>query len=239
MKKLDQLRKKIDIIDDKILKLLQNRSKLALDIGSLKNKNSKSSNLFRPERQAKILSRLFLKKNSLFNEKDISNFWKEIFFHQTTLQGSIDFLIPENLKKLEKKIIFDALGNNIIFKTYKNFPNASSKIKDNNNKFLILPFPGKTKKADWWISKYFKGLFVISAIPFVCKNKSIPKLVVVSKNKPIIEGDYSCLYVSPILIKDEKLKKINYFKSHYLYRSTNLLNYNKLKFLGAYPNLKI
>ena len=39
MKKLDQLRKKIDIIDDKILKLLQNRSKLALDIGSLKNKN--------------------------------------------------------------------------------------------------------------------------------------------------------------------------------------------------------
>ena len=81
MKKLDQLRKKIDIIDDKILKLLQNRSKLALDIGSLKNKNSKSSNLFRPERQAKILSRLFLKKNSLFNEKDISNFWKEIFFH--------------------------------------------------------------------------------------------------------------------------------------------------------------
>ena len=43
MKKLDKLRKKIDIIDDKILKLLQNRSKLALDIGGLKNKNSKRS----------------------------------------------------------------------------------------------------------------------------------------------------------------------------------------------------
>ena len=38
MKNLDKLRKKIDLIDDNLLKLLQNRSKLALDIGNLKKK---------------------------------------------------------------------------------------------------------------------------------------------------------------------------------------------------------
>ena len=86
MKNLDKLRKKIDLIDDKILELLKNRSKIALDIGNLKNKNSKNSNLYRPERQIKILSRLFLNKNNLFSEHDILNFWKEIFFHQTKLQ---------------------------------------------------------------------------------------------------------------------------------------------------------
>ena len=90
MKNLDKLRKKIDLIDDKILELLKNRSKIALDIGNLKNKNSKNSNLFRPERQMKILSRLFLNKNSLFSEHDILSFWKEIFFHQTNLQEALN-----------------------------------------------------------------------------------------------------------------------------------------------------
>ena len=37
MKNLDRLRKKIDLIDDKILSFLKDRSKVALEIGSLKN----------------------------------------------------------------------------------------------------------------------------------------------------------------------------------------------------------
>ena len=69
MKNLDKLRKKIDIIDDNLLKLLQNRSKLAIEIGNLKSKNSKNSNLFRPERQIKILNRLILKKINFLVKK--------------------------------------------------------------------------------------------------------------------------------------------------------------------------
>jgi chorismate mutase/prephenate dehydratase len=69
MKNLDKLRKKIDLIDDNLLKLLQNRSKLAVEIGNLKSKNSINSNLFRPERQIKILNRLLLKKNKFLVRK--------------------------------------------------------------------------------------------------------------------------------------------------------------------------
>ena len=239
MKNLDKLRKKIDLIDDEILELLKNRSKIALDIGNLKNKNSKNSNLFRPERQIKILSRLFSNKNSLFSEQDILNLWKEIFFHQTNLQGGIEFIISETLNKSEKKIIFDAFGYNIIFKTYKSLVKAFLKIKKNNNKLLILPYPGKVKRNDWWVNKNFKNLFIISVIPFINKNDSEPKLVVVSKDKPILEGNNSFLYMSQISIKEKNLKKINQLKSNYLYASTNLLNYNELKFLGAYPDLKL
>ena len=36
MKNLDKLRNKIDLIDDRILELLKDRSKIALDIGKLK-----------------------------------------------------------------------------------------------------------------------------------------------------------------------------------------------------------
>ena len=69
MKNLDKLRKKIDIIDDNLLKLLQSESKLAVKIGYLKSKNSNNSNLFRPERQIKILNRLILKKINFLVKK--------------------------------------------------------------------------------------------------------------------------------------------------------------------------
>jgi len=45
--------------------------------------------------------------------------------------------------------------------------------------------------------------------------------------------------MSTELIKEKKLKKINQSKSFYLYLTKKFLNYDKLQFLGAYPNLKI
>ena len=239
MKNLDKFRKEIDLIDDKILSLLQKRSKLALNIGKIKNHNSNNPNLFRPERQFKILKRLFLKKNNLFSAKDILSFWSKIFSHQTNLQGGIDFLILDILKKAEKKIIFETFGYDISIKTYKSVTRAFSEIKSNNNKLLILPYPGQIKRSSWWKNKGFKGLYIIAAVPFIYKNQSTPSLVVVSKNKPILEGDYSFLYMSTELIKEKKLKKINQSKSFYLYLTKKFLNYDKLQFLGAYPNLKI
>ncbi|MDC3024162.1 chorismate mutase [Alphaproteobacteria bacterium] len=239
MKNLDRLRKKIDLIDDQILSLLKDRSKIALDIGSLKNKNSEQSNLFRPERQVKILNRLFLKKNNLVRDNDILSFWREIFYHQTNLQGGIDFLFYKKTSYAEKKIIFNVFGNNIRTQTYISFSRACSNIKKNNNKLLILPYPGKKEKAGWWTSKSFRGLYVILAIPLIQENSNSPSLVVVSKNKPIIEGDNSFLYVSQYFIKNESLNNLSKLKSNYLYSSKKIINSKELRFLGAYPNLKI
>ena len=239
MKKLDKLRKDIDLIDDKILKLLQNRSKIALEIGDLKNKNSKNSNLYRPERQIRILNRLLLKKNKLFTARDILKFWKEIFFHQTNLQGRISFFVPETLNSQEKNIIFSSLGSEIKIETFKNLIQSQLSIKKNKDKYLILPYPGKIKKSSWWIDKNFKDLFIISAIPLINKNKIKPRLVILSKNRPIIDADNSYIYMSSVFMKEDRLKKINQLNSYYLYLSKTFLNSDKLRFLGSYPNLKI
>ena len=79
MKNIEKLRNQIDKIDNQILNLLKNRSKLSLEIGILKRKPG-SENLFCPERQVKILSRLFLKKNNLIKEDDIFTFLEIFFF---------------------------------------------------------------------------------------------------------------------------------------------------------------
>ena len=60
--KIEQVRKKIDKIDDQILELIQKRGVHAKEIGSLKSQLSAKSSFYKPEREAQILRRLIRKK---------------------------------------------------------------------------------------------------------------------------------------------------------------------------------
>ena len=77
---IDNFRKKIDLIDNDILKLLNKRSMIASKIGTIKQKNEKLTSFFRPERQINILKRLLKSKNNTLETAFIINLWKTIFF---------------------------------------------------------------------------------------------------------------------------------------------------------------
>ena len=51
--KIEQVRKKIDKIDDQILELIQKRGVHAKEIGSLKSQISAKSSFYKPERRLK------------------------------------------------------------------------------------------------------------------------------------------------------------------------------------------
>ena len=61
-KDLKSYRDKIDQIDQKILKLIQERASHAVSIGKLKSKASPSSSFYKPDRESKIL-RSIIKSN--------------------------------------------------------------------------------------------------------------------------------------------------------------------------------
>ena len=237
MKNIEKLRNQIDKIDNQILNLLKNRSKLSLEIGILKKQNPGSENLFRPERQVKILSRLFLKKNNLIKEDDILTFWRDIFFHQTRLQGKLTFLTSKFITKKEKKTFYDSFGYGSDLLTYKDLKKAFSLVKKNKNTLLILPFPGKGKKNDWWIEKKFKDIFIVASLPFTAYLSANSKLLVLSKYKPILKGNCSYIYVSTCEINNDSLKKIMNLRGSFLYTSNTLFKNRGLKMLGAIPHI--
>ncbi len=239
MKNIDKLRKEIDLIDNRILNLLKSRSKLALEIGRLKKVALDDTNLFRPERQVEILKRLFSKKNNLLREEDIFKFWREVFSHQTSLQGKLEFLAPNYLNTLEKEIILHSFGSDIHINFFEDINKAFFSTKRKNNMLLILPFPGKLKRSNWWLNRTFKHLFILASIPFISKAKSFPKLLVVSKHEPVLEGQLSFIYKSSCEQNNKNFNKIVKLKSNYLYISNILLKNKYLKLLGAYPNLDI
>ena len=89
-KELDNLRSKINNIDDEILSLLSNRSKIVLEIG----KHKKDNSVVDLDREQKILDRLNSKFTGSYPKDTIIRLWREIFQSSEKLQK----LTKENIQ---------------------------------------------------------------------------------------------------------------------------------------------
>ena len=231
MSQIDKLRKQIDKIDFQILDLLKRRSKIAEKIG----KEKKSSNLFRPERQANILRNILKKNGNNLNPLYILSFWRSIFLSQIDVQGGIKLLLSNNIANSYIKTIYDYFSHDIEIITMNNTSKALEKVYNGKNILTILPYPSYNKDAQWWTNKRLEKLYGIVALPFFLRKKKSPSLIIVSKYKPIIEKDSYFLYISKYLIKDKNTVLISKSGKHYLYRSNNMINSNDLKLFGILP----
>jgi len=93
--KLKELRKKIDNIDNKILKYLNKRALIAKQIAKIKLQGKK--NIFSPEREHIIISNLIKNNKGPLTNKDIKNIFTEILHSCRGLQRKIKvaYLGPE------------------------------------------------------------------------------------------------------------------------------------------------
>ena len=89
------------------------------------------------------------------------------------------------------------------------------------------------------VKRYFKDLFIVAAVPFLCEKNSLPKLLVISKYKPILEGKHLTVFKAKNKIKKINIRNITNFKSNYLYISNKISESDSIKILGAFPNLKL
>ncbi len=86
---LENLREKINLIDDEILALLSNRSEIVLQIGKHKNED----NVIDLDREQKVLDRLLIKSKGKYPKDTIVRLWREIFQSSEKLQKNTEFHI--------------------------------------------------------------------------------------------------------------------------------------------------
>jgi chorismate mutase/prephenate dehydratase len=95
---LKNLRSKIDKIDKDLLKLIQKRASLAVDIGKIKSKISPNTTFYKPDREANIL-RNILKSNEnvVLSDAKIRSIYKELISGCLSLEEAlkISYLGPE------------------------------------------------------------------------------------------------------------------------------------------------
>jgi chorismate mutase-like protein len=75
-KKLKQKRKEIDLIDQKLLTFLNQRLRIALEIGKIKKKMEKK--IYDPVREKEVLERLKRKNKGPLKEEDFKKIFKMI-----------------------------------------------------------------------------------------------------------------------------------------------------------------
>ncbi len=94
-KKLDLLRKKVDEIDNKLIKVLNERMSVIKEIGELK-RNSNTA-IYRPEREKSIIDRLYKNHKGYLNRTAIEAIFMEIFAISRNLElpELIAYLGPE------------------------------------------------------------------------------------------------------------------------------------------------
>ena len=92
---LDELRVKIDQIDDQLLELINERMEYVHQVGSLKN--NEGAPIYRPEREQAILQRLKAKNHGLLTDSAIDALFLELFAVARNLElpERIAFLGPE------------------------------------------------------------------------------------------------------------------------------------------------
>lgn len=81
---IEQIRAKIDEIDEKLVKLLGERAKLAYQIGRLKLK--KSLSFYDSKRERAIMERIAAINNGAFPEKSLFSIFQEVFFACRSVQ---------------------------------------------------------------------------------------------------------------------------------------------------------
>ena len=85
---LEQLRTKIDEIDEKILELLSKRAEIATQIGHVKLENNLS--IKHSDREEEVLSRLKDKNNGPLSGNDVKIIFKDIIKACRNLQTKLD-----------------------------------------------------------------------------------------------------------------------------------------------------
>jgi len=74
---LEELRKSIDLLDDQMLQLLNQRMQLVKEVGNLKR--TTKATIYRPEREKAIIDRLSSAHNGMLTRQAIEAIFLEIF----------------------------------------------------------------------------------------------------------------------------------------------------------------
>jgi chorismate mutase / prephenate dehydratase len=84
--KLKQVRARIDALDDEVLKLVNERARLALEVARIKREAGETGDFYRPEREAEVLRRLQGQNNGPLESGTVVTLFREIMSACLALQ---------------------------------------------------------------------------------------------------------------------------------------------------------
>ena len=177
---LKKYRDNIDLLDKKILKLLNDRAAIAKQVAKYKKK-SNNKNIFRPERESQIIKNLRALNAGPLTSVHIHNIYREIISSCLSLETnlSVSFLGPEGTySEIAMNKFF---GKSVITNSRNNIFEVFNDVKNNTSEFGVVPVEnsnqGSIKSTLDFLIKYKIN---------ICGEQNIPiRHCLLSKNKSL------------------------------------------------------
>ena len=159
-KSLQDIRNKIDSIDDRIHDLLIKRAKIVEQVVEEKKKSNETSLvIYRPSREHEILVRIIQRHKGNLPEKSLINIWRNLISSYINMQAELTL----NFSSTLDKIVNNHFGGDIKKEKTTTAIEAMKKLNENKVNITVLPYPNTHN--DWWAKfKSFENIFVIGSI---------------------------------------------------------------------------
>ncbi|MGQ0526739.1 MAG: chorismate mutase [Alphaproteobacteria bacterium] len=194
-KSLEEIRKKIDALDDQIHDLLMERADLIVDVSAEKRKSN--TQIVQPAREAIMIRRLLKRHRAPLPEIVIIRIWRELVGAVSLMQTGLKVVVSAGEDHaycwdMAKEYFGSVLPMSRSTSSLK----AVSSVYDDVMSFAVLPWPQDGEKAPWWpflITNPGNSLKVICALPYdsesLERSHQQGKAVVISKTDFLESGD--------------------------------------------------
>jgi chorismate mutase len=253
-KKLENFRKQIDIIDDKIFSLLDQRFDIVKQVGEWKKENGDDC-IIRSDREAVMVKDIYNKAKEKGYENKIAlafaNFWRNIIATSINLEEETIIAIPNVVSKDIRAVIYNYFGIFSEYKKFKNNENTLNSVIEGDSTIACCNF--SEEKNKWWNiladhnnNNQDNKIMIFASLPYftsetmqVDENKKVFCIAKLEPAEANLEGKNRYLYRINREIVDSNdnikgdIKIISISKDRVLARSSEKLNI-EADYLGNY-----
>jgi chorismate mutase/prephenate dehydratase len=173
---IDQVRERIDTLDNSIHDLLMERATLVQKIGEQKRKNNLE--IVQPAREARLLRRLLARHNAPLQKETFLRMWRELIGGLTLLQKefSVSVTVPEGTAGPSYwDMARDYFGSVVPAQKTSSPFSALGAVRDDSVLFAVLPYPEVDEETPWWQALMDEGtekIRIVQSLPYSEKGKS-------------------------------------------------------------------
>lgn len=166
-KKLQDIRKKIDALDNKIHDVLMQRAELINDIAEEKRKNNLQ--FVHPAREAQMVRRLLSRHKGSLPQSAIVRIWRELVgavsLLQTGLKVSV-FMKNDNLRIWDNAKAY--FGSVVSMQKLSSPLVALSSVRERESSFAVLNWPEDNEENAWWSYLFHQDsdIKIVCALPY-------------------------------------------------------------------------
>lgn len=146
---LDEIRQKIDELDNRIHDTLMERAELVLKVGEEKRRNN--IQIVQPAREARMIRRLLERHRGVLPEMAVVRIWRELVGAVSLLQTGLRATIaaPEGQNEYWD-LARDYFGSCLPFQRVATPVSAISALKEGRTTFAVVPWPMPEDEQPWW-----------------------------------------------------------------------------------------